>query len=309
MILSGDLTINGTTTTLNSTTLTVDDKNIELGSVTSPTDTTADGGGITLKGTTDKTFNWVDSTDSWTSSENIDLAANKKFTVASNPVMCPPGMVSPFAGSTAPDGWLLCFGQAVSRSTYAGLFAVVGTTYGVGDNSTTFNVPDLRGRTAVGKDDMGGSAANRVTSGISGIAGITLGAVGGDQNVHQHQHTNTATFTGSAVNTGNQSADHTHSGTTGNDSPDHSHGAHGGTFDSGTSTSYTNRWATNPGFLRDTTGASTRHTHTFSTGGVSANHTHSVTAVGTVAMSNANFGTGTSQNMQPSIILNYIIKY
>ena len=73
----GDLTVNGTTTTINSTTLSVDDKNIELGSVASPSDTTADGGGITLKGATDKTFNWVDSTDAWTSSEHIDLASGK----------------------------------------------------------------------------------------------------------------------------------------------------------------------------------------------------------------------------------------
>jgi len=209
LTLSGDLTVNGTTTTLNSTTLTVDDKNIELGSVTSPTDITADGGGITLKGTTDKTFNWVDSTDSWTSSENIDLASNKKFTVASNPVMCPVGMLTPYAGTTAPDGWLLCAGQAVSRSIYAGLFAVVSTTYGSGDGSTTFNLPDLRGRVPVGEDDMGGTAANRVTAGISGIAGITLGATGGSEAIHQHSHSNTATFTGSAVTSGSGTA-HSH---------------------------------------------------------------------------------------------------
>ena len=80
LTLSGNLTVNGTTTTINSTTLTVDDKNIELGTVDTPTDTTADGGGITLKGTTDKTFNWVNATDYWTSSEGIhileDSAAN-----------------------------------------------------------------------------------------------------------------------------------------------------------------------------------------------------------------------------------------
>jgi hypothetical protein len=73
----GDLTVNGTTTTVNSTTLTVDDKNIEIGSVATPSDTTADGGGITLKGATDKTWNWVNSTDAWTSSEHIALATGK----------------------------------------------------------------------------------------------------------------------------------------------------------------------------------------------------------------------------------------
>jgi hypothetical protein len=71
--IDGDLIINGTTTTINSVTLTVDDKNIELGSTVSPTDVTADGGGITLKGTTDKTFNYVNSTGLWTA--NIGIAA------------------------------------------------------------------------------------------------------------------------------------------------------------------------------------------------------------------------------------------
>jgi hypothetical protein len=73
LTVSGDLTVNGTMTTINSTTVTVDDKNLELGSVASPSDSTADGGGITLKGTTDKEWKWVDATDSWTSSEHINL--------------------------------------------------------------------------------------------------------------------------------------------------------------------------------------------------------------------------------------------
>ena len=81
LTVTGDLTVNGTTTTINSTTLTVDDKNIVLGDVETPTDSTADGGGITLKGATDKTFNWVDATDSWTSSEHINLASGKSYYV------------------------------------------------------------------------------------------------------------------------------------------------------------------------------------------------------------------------------------
>ena len=79
LTLSGDLTVNGTTTTLNSTTLTIDDKNIILGDVATPSDATADGGGLTLKGATDKTFNWVDATDSWTSSEHVNLASGKSL--------------------------------------------------------------------------------------------------------------------------------------------------------------------------------------------------------------------------------------
>ena len=95
----------------------------------------------------------------------------------------PSGAIMDYAGATAPAGWLLCAGQAVSRSTYAALFAAIGTTFGAGDGSTTFNLPDLRGRVAAGVDNMGGSAANRVTSGGSGIAGTTLGASGGAETV------------------------------------------------------------------------------------------------------------------------------
>ena len=93
----------------------------------------------------------------------------------------PAGSVMDYAGSTAPTGWLLCYGQAVSRTGYAALFSAIGTTYGVGDGSTTFNLPDLRGRVLAGKDDMGGSAASRITAGGSGITGTTLGAAGGSQ--------------------------------------------------------------------------------------------------------------------------------
>jgi len=85
--VGGNLTVNGTTTTVNSTTITVDDKNLELGSVASPTDTTADGGGITLKGDTDKTWNWVNATDAWTSSEHIDLASGKAVYIAGTSVL------------------------------------------------------------------------------------------------------------------------------------------------------------------------------------------------------------------------------
>lgn len=85
--IAGNLVVNGTTTTINSTTLTVDDINIVLGDIASPTDTTANNGGITLKGATDKTFNWVSSTASWTSSENLDLASGKVLKIAGTEVL------------------------------------------------------------------------------------------------------------------------------------------------------------------------------------------------------------------------------
>lgn len=81
LTVTGDLTINGTTTTVNATTITVDDKNIELGSVASPSNTTADGGGITLKGATDKTLNWINATGAWTSSEDFNLVTGKTYEI------------------------------------------------------------------------------------------------------------------------------------------------------------------------------------------------------------------------------------
>jgi hypothetical protein len=81
LTVTGDLTVSGTTTTINTQTLDVEDKNVVIGKVSSPSDTTADGGGWTLKGATDKTFNWVNSTDAWTSSEHIHLIDNKRLLV------------------------------------------------------------------------------------------------------------------------------------------------------------------------------------------------------------------------------------
>jgi microcystin-dependent protein len=98
------------------------------------------------------------------------------------------GLIMPFAGASTPAGWLLCDGAAISRTTYANLFTAIGTVYGVGDGSTTFNLPDLRGRSIFGLDNMGGTSASRVTSGVSGLAGSTLGAAGGSEAIQQHTH-------------------------------------------------------------------------------------------------------------------------
>ena len=87
LTISGDLTVNGTTTNLNSTSLVVEDKNVVLGDTATPTDTTADGGGITLKGATDKTFNWVDATDAWTSSEDLNLLTGKVYKINGTSVL------------------------------------------------------------------------------------------------------------------------------------------------------------------------------------------------------------------------------
>src|SRR5690606_38542325 len=81
--------------------------------------------------------------------------------------------------ATADVGWFHCNGAAVSRTTYAALFARIGTTYGVGDGSTTFNLPDLRGRVVAGYD--AGAATGRLTSGGAGINSGVMGAAGGAQ--------------------------------------------------------------------------------------------------------------------------------
>lgn len=97
-----------------------------------------------------------------------------------NPYSIPIGGSLDFWGSTAPNSsFALMYGQAISRTTYSVLFGLFSTTYGVGDGSSTFNIPDLRGRISAGKDDMGGSAASRLTSTYFGGTATTLGAVGG----------------------------------------------------------------------------------------------------------------------------------
>ena len=96
----------------------------------------------------------------------------------------PIGSVIDFAGSSAPSQWYFCNGQAISRTTYSALFAVIGTTYGVGDGATTFNLPDLRCTVTAGVDAMGGSSTRGLlTSTYFGTAPTTIGNNGGEQDI------------------------------------------------------------------------------------------------------------------------------
>lgn len=106
----------------------------------------------------------------WTTNElvtanmmNQQIRDNMNFLIAG---IVPTGSVLPYGGilGTAPAGWLICDGAAVSRTTYAALFTAIGTSFGAGNGSTTFNLPDLRGRFPLGKDNLGGTSANRVTA-------------------------------------------------------------------------------------------------------------------------------------------------
>ena len=124
----------------------------------------------------------------------------------------PVGAMMDFAGSVEPSGWVFCFGQAYPRAgAMAQLFSVIGTTWGAPDGSS-FNVPDFRGRTRAGKDDMGGTAANRLTS-AWGVNGAVLGANGGSESIvltvpqiPSHTHSYTTLSSGATIAGGSGAA-------------------------------------------------------------------------------------------------------
>jgi hypothetical protein len=122
LTVTGDLTVNGTTTTVNATTITVDDKNIELGSVAVPSDITADGGGITLKGATDKTLNWVSATNAWTSSEDFNLLTGKVYEINGTTVLSGSAL-----GTGITDSSLTSVGT-IGTGVWQG--TLIGATYG-----------------------------------------------------------------------------------------------------------------------------------------------------------------------------------
>jgi microcystin-dependent protein len=185
-----------------------------------------------------------------------------------NPYNIPIGGGLPYIGSTAPNSaFVFPYGQAVSRTTYSALFTLVSTTYGTGDGSTTFNLPDWRGRVLAGKDDMGGSAASRLTSTYFGGTATSLGAVGGSES-----HTLTSA----------QMPTHTHSVT----DPGHSHSMSNGAA----------IWT------QPATGSASQ-------GGNFGPFVVSTIASNTTGISIQNAGSGGAHNnVQPTIICNYIIR-
>lgn len=190
----------------------------------------------------------------------------------------PPGVVMPYAGATEPAGWLLCAGQAVSRTDYGALFAVIGTTYGTGNGSTTFNLPDLRGRVVAGRDNMGGTAASRLTSTTITSGADAVGRVGGAQT-----HILTSSESGVPA--------HNHPASSGNDSPDHTHNSQypnlNVSVSVGSGYNATNTWEVQ----KTTSGASARHTHAI-----------------TVSNNTAANASQAHNNVQPTMVMNYIIK-
>ena len=125
--------------------------------------------------------------------EKLTVVGNVSITGTCN--VTPVGSILLFAGSSAPAGWLLCQGQAISRTTYATLFAVIGTTFGAGDGSTTFNLPDFRESSPVGAGQY--SAVTGTTHGaISASNSYALGQFKDDQ-VQEHVH---SSFSGDGQN-------------------------------------------------------------------------------------------------------------
>lgn len=175
----------------------------------------------------------------------------------------PPGIVSYTAAASAPTGWIKANGAAVSRTTYAALFAAIGTLYGAGDGSTTFNLPDMRGLFARGLDDGKGIDPSRAQ-----------GSVQSSQNL-SHNHGGT---------TGGHSANHIHYGTTDSPNADHIHytpvvsSSFGGV--AGIVSTAFNGSGTSTGQYMPTGGISSNHQHAFATSGASADHNHSIPAAG-----------------------------
>jgi microcystin-dependent protein len=235
----------------------------------------------------------------------IDSSGATTATFAAG-VGLPVGMITPFAGATAPTGWFLCSGQAVSRTTYASLFAVISTTYGVGDGSTTFNLPDLRGRTVAGIDNMGGTDAGRLD--IANSSGTVVGSqyvtlTSAQSGVPAHSHANTL-GSNSVSTPGHQHAEHLMHGTT-NGSAGMTPYAPWNDAVWGISPNL-KTFANRQGFSMAGAEGSTVNGYPYLTSG-------ELTAATTVTISNVNNTAANAasahDNMQPTMVLNYIVRY
>ena len=187
--IAGDLTVNGTTTTINSTTLTVDDKNIEIGSVATPSDTTADGGGITLKGTTDHTIIWTNSTDSWDFSEHVNIASGKEFKIAGTSVLSATTLGSAVVNSSLTSVGTIATGTwsastiavdkgGTGQTSYTNGQLLIGNTTGKTLSKATLTAgSNITITNGAGSIEIAGTAGTVTSVDVSGGTGLT--ATGG----------------------------------------------------------------------------------------------------------------------------------
>jgi len=169
VIITGDLTVEGTTTTIESETLTVKDKNIELGVVASPTDVTADGGGITLKGATDKTINWVDSTDAWTLSEHVNIASAKEYRIAGTKVLDATSLGSAVVSSSLTSVGTIGTGTWQGTAITDTYLATIATAGKVSNSATTADSANTASA-IVARDASGNFSAGTITAALTGNA-------------------------------------------------------------------------------------------------------------------------------------------
>ena len=218
----------------------------------------------------------------------------------------PAGSVQMFAGSTSPSGWLLCDGSAVNRTTYGALFATIGVTYGSGDGSTTFNLPDMRSRMPIGAGTG------------TGLTNRTLGGSGGGEtkainSANLPTHTHTIDHDHPATGSGTESADHAHytSGGTGLPDANHSHAI--GIRFAGYAGGGNGMYIADGGFPAQYNSGtvSAWHAHSWGnwSGGRNAAHTHT-TDLGNFTGSSGNGGFANTplDVVNPFLSLNFIIK-
>ena len=167
--IAGTLTATGTSISLDSPIVTIKDSNIQLGTVSTPTDITADGGGLTLKGSTDKTFAWSNSTDAWTSSENIDLASGKSYFVNGNQVLTETSLGAGVTGSSLTSVGTISTGTWQGTQISDAYLATI-TTSGKVANSATTATNLNTANSIVARDASGDFSARNITATLLGNA-------------------------------------------------------------------------------------------------------------------------------------------